>query len=83
MNWLSSSTASFRLWLRHKLGWNRGTIHTVLIGDDIWVGWKCECGRVHGWHKSLATPFAKKTTAREDMNEQPPPSHTAGRREGV
>lgn len=38
--------------LRHRLGWNRGSITTEIRDGDIWIGFKCECGEVHHWHKS-------------------------------
>jgi len=40
------------MWLKHLMRWNRGTITTEMRGDEIWVGWACECGEVHDWHKS-------------------------------
>jgi len=39
--------------LRHRLGWNRGSITTEIRDGDIWIGFKCECGAVHHWHKSM------------------------------
>jgi hypothetical protein len=60
---IATAYASYRSWLRHRLGMNRGRVTTELRGDDIWVGFKCsECGEVHGWHKAMPLPFARRET---------------------
>lgn len=42
-------------WIRHWLRWNTGTVTTEWRGDDLWIGFGCDCGEVHHWHRTKVT----------------------------
>ncbi len=35
-------------WLAHFLGWNYGTIETWWEGEELMVGFRCNCGKLGG-----------------------------------
>lgn len=44
--------------LMHILGWNKGrVVSKVDACGDVWIGFRCECGRVEGWHKPTFCNF--------------------------
>jgi hypothetical protein len=42
--------------VRHWFGLNTGSVITEWRDDELWIGFACECGATHGWHKSTRQP---------------------------
>jgi len=41
----------FRQWLRHRLGRNTGRVTGEWRDNRLYIGFACECGRVHDWRR--------------------------------